>query len=74
MVYEKPTDEEIETRFSYHAPKNDQAERYILLRRKAGELARDIVRHTPACDEQRRSLAALDVVVMLANAAIARRE
>lgn len=74
MAYDKPTDEEIEIRFSYHAPKNDQAERYVFLRKKAGELARDIVRNTPACDEQRRALEHLDQVMLLSIAAIARRE
>lgn len=74
MAFEKPTDLELENRYTYHAPKNDQAERYQLIRKECGELARLIVRLTPCSPEQARALNALDEVMMLANAAIARRE
>lgn len=74
MNYTAPSDEEIEIRFTHHFPKNDQADRYVFLRKKAGELARHIVRNTPACHEQRRALEHLEEALMLSNAAIARRE
>lgn len=74
MTYEQPTDEELTKRYAYHAPKNDQAARYEFLRKRCGELARDIVRNTPCSPEQTRALDFLDQVMMLANAAIARRE
>ena len=74
-MFEKPSDLEIENRFSYHPPKDDsQKERYQLIRKECGKLARIIVANTPASDEQMRSLEHLDLVMMLSNAAIARTE
>jgi hypothetical protein len=64
----------IESRFTYHAPKDGQPERYTQLRDKAKELAYMIWELTPDSDERRRSLEKLDEVIMLANAAIARNE
>ena len=71
-----PTDftEEIVTRFTYHSPKGDQPERYVKLRKKAKELAILIGELTPASNEQHHALHYLGLVVMCANAAIARRE
>jgi hypothetical protein len=60
--------------FKYHAPKDDQQERYVLLRESAKRLAEDIVQNTPTSREQSVALTELDKVVMLANAAIARNE
>ena len=65
---------ELENRFSYHAPKNDQAERYVLIRDWGLALAEVLTGHCPPSDELRRALDKLDEVVMLANAAIARNE
>ena len=70
----KPTDDELEQRFSYHPPKNDQFERYALIRREIGKLARILVANTPCCREQTRALNALDEVMFLSNASIARTE
>lgn len=64
----------IENDFQYHAPKGDQAERYILIREKAKELAIVIVGCSPRSREQSVALTELDHVVMMANAAIARNE
>lgn len=60
--------------FTYHSPKDDQAERYQLLRKSAKELAHLIAVLTPSSDEQSRALDALENVVFNANAAIARGE
>ena len=68
------TDADIEMRFSYHPPKVDQLDRYALLRKEAGKLARTIVRNTPASPEQQRALEKLEEAMYLSNAAIARRE
>jgi hypothetical protein len=64
----------IENDFTYHAPKGDQADRYILIREKAKELAIVIVENSPKSREQSVALTELDHVVMMVNAAIARNE
>lgn len=61
-------------RYSYHAPKGDQAERYAAIRAKCLELAQHIQANTPESPEQSRAFSALDEVMFLANAAIARNE
>jgi hypothetical protein len=69
-----PHTDEIITRFTYHAPKAGQAEKYTLVRKTALALA---VLLNDACPESReRSLAItkLEEAVMWANASIARRE
>ncbi len=66
--------ERIERDFSYHPPKDDQAERYIRIRAYAKGLAECIAEHTPTSREQSVALTKLDEVVMFANAAIARNE
>ena len=74
MAFEKPTKEQLANRFSYHAPKGDQAKRYEQIRAACLALAEGIVVMTPCSPEQARALNALDEVMMLANAAIARGE
>ena len=64
----------IETNFKYHAPKDDQPERYERIRAKAKELALVINEDTPFSREQSLAFTALEEVVMQANAAIARNE
>ena len=68
------SNDEIETRFSYHPPKADQPERYNTIRGRAKELAYLIVDNTPESREQSLALTALEEAVMWSNAAIARRE
>ena len=68
------TVEDIENRFTYHAPKGDQADRYETVRAKAKELAHFINEVTPTSREQSLALTKLDEVVFWANAAIARNE
>ncbi len=64
----------IERDFTYHAPKDDQVERYGQLRDKAKELALLIVELTPSSREQSLALTYLEQASMMANAAIARNE
>lgn len=73
-AFAKPTIEQLENRYCYHAPKGDQAQRYEQVRHACCSLAITIVRLTPCSPEQARALNALDEVMMLANAAIARNE
>lgn len=65
---------ELDSRFEYHAPKDDQAVRYGAIRAKARELALVIAQSTPLSREQALALTHLDEAVMFANAAIARNE
>jgi hypothetical protein len=64
----------LETRFTYHAPHDDQPGRFIALRVKALELAELIVGSCPNGREQSLALTNLDQAIMWANAAIARGE
>ncbi len=66
--------DEIKTRFTYHAPKGDQATRYGLLRAEAENLAVMVLKHCPDSRERSLALTKLEEAVMWANAAIARRE
>lgn len=65
---------ELVARFTHHAPKEGQPERYTELRDTVGRLATLIVELTPASREQSLALTKLEEAVMWANAAIARRE
>ena len=70
----EPMASRLENDFKYHSPKPDQIPRYQKIRDKAKELAIVICENSPASREQSVSLTALDQVVMMANAAIARNE
>ena len=67
---------ELGIRFSYHPPplQGNQVERYEFIRANARGFAVALVKSCPASDELNRAIDKLDEVVMLANAAIARRE
>ena len=72
-----PTDAQkkmLETNFVYHAPKEDQPERYITLRAQMKELAVMVITLTPISREQSLALTKLEECMMWANAAIARNE
>lgn len=71
---QKPTSDDLDNRYTYHSPKGDQPERYEHIRTAIRKLAKLIVANTPACAEQDRALNHLDLVMFLANAAIARNE
>lgn len=65
---------DLENRFSYNAPKDNQPERYQILRHAALELAILIKENTPAGRQQSLALTALEEVSMRTNAAIAQGE
>lgn len=66
--------EQLEKTFTYHAPKEDQPERYVKLRDQAKQLAYDIVKNTPPSREQSLAITHLEEAIFYANAAIARNE
>jgi len=64
---------ELETRFTYHAPKDGQAEKYAAMREEALCLALMIYDIVPSSRERSLAITQLEQCVMWANAAIARR-
>lgn len=75
MKYENGQNEaRIENNFKYHPPKDDQPQRYEMIREAARHFAHVINGCTPSSREQSLAFTALEEVVMQANAAIARNE
>ena len=74
MPFEKPTPSQLSHRYTYHAPKGDQAKRYETIRAVILGAAQIGVENTPVSPEQTRALNALDEAMFLFNAAIARNE
>lgn len=68
------TQSDLDNRFTYHTPKNDQQSRYIMIRDHAKELAEFIVTNTPESREQSLAITSLEEAIFWANAAIARNE
>ena len=68
------TKEELSKRFTYHPPKNDQAERYERIRKLAGQVAMYLNDNVPDSRELSLALNKLEEVVFWSNAAIARNE
>lgn len=68
------TPEELEARFTYHPPKDDQPQRYEKLRFNGRNLAEMIDELAPESREKSLALTKLEEAVMWANAAIARRD
>jgi hypothetical protein len=67
-------DDELNHRFTYHAPRDaEQIETYRQVRAAGLTLARAIARSAPECEERKVALNQVDAAVMWANAAIARR-
>jgi len=66
--------DELTKRFTYHAPKGGQPERYSYLRDRAKDLAAEISRYCPPSRETSLALTNLEQAVFWANAAIARNE
>ena len=64
----------IESIFTYHAPKGDQAARYENLRYGAKYFALNILSKCPDSRERSLALTKLEEAVMWANASIARNE
>lgn len=67
-------DEELEARFTYHAPRGDQPTRYELIRAMGRNMAELIDGAVPESREKALAMTNLEQAVMWANAAIARRE
>lgn len=65
-------DKQIEKAFTYHAPHDDQPERYEALRSKAKELAYLIDDLCPDSREKSLAMTKLEESSMWANASIAR--
>lgn len=65
---------EMEVRFTYHAPKGNQLERYEVLRAIAKNLALEILELVPVSREKSLAITHLEQAIMWANAGIARRE
>ena len=70
----KDMEAELQKRFTYHPPKDDQARRYELLRAEGKILAGLIVVNSPASREQSLALTKLEEALFWSNAAIARNE
>ena len=68
------TNEELEKRFSYHAPKDNQPLKYDLIRSLGELFARTVNILCPECREKSAAVTRIEEAVMWANAAIARRE
>lgn len=68
------TREELETRFTYHAPKGGQPAKYEAIRGTAFGLAELIEELCPESREKNLAFTKLEEAVMHANSAIARRE
>lgn len=65
--------EEIDLRFTYHAPKEGQPEKYVELRDAGHALAMLIDSRVPESREQALAITHLEQCIMWANAGIARR-
>ena len=65
---------DLANRFTYHAPKNGQAERYQQIRDAAHELAKLLNAECPESREKSLAVTHLEDSVMWANASIARHE
>lgn len=68
------SDDEIKKRFTYHAPKEGQPEKYDVIREVAFSFAEIINNMCPDSREKSLALTALEECVMWANASIARNE
>ena len=66
--------EDLVNRFTYHPPKNDQAQRYELIRSAGWTFAELVDRLAPDSREKSLAITQLEQAVMWANAAIARNE
>jgi len=66
--------EKIRNQFTYHPPKDDQAERYGIIRDAGKRFALAIANATPPGLERDAAIAAVREAVMWANAAIACNE
>lgn len=68
------TAKQIQNNFTYHAPKDDQPQRYDRIRGNAAMLADVINESCPDSREKSLAITNLEQATMWANAAIARNE
>jgi len=68
----KPLNQDIENRFTYHAPNAEQIKKYPLIRDEAKYLAYLIEENVPNGREKSLAMTKLEEVVMWANAGISR--
>lgn len=73
-IVESQVSEDIENRFTYHAPLKGQPEKYTLLRDLAKTLAGHLVALCPPSRELSLALTKLEEAIFWANAGIARHE
>lgn len=73
-VLTEPQEQDLVNRFTYHAPKEGQPQKYETLRATGLALGKAIVALTPASREQSLALTNLEQAIFWANAAIARNE
>jgi hypothetical protein len=66
--------DDLENRFSYHAPSGNQPERYVHLREEAKHYAHTIQDLCPESREKSLAITKLEECAFWANAAIARNE
>jgi hypothetical protein len=64
----------LDNSYTYHSPKGDQPERYVIIRDKAKELAITLCENAPKSRELSIALTDLEKVVTMANKAIACNE
>jgi hypothetical protein len=74
VVYSPTPRDNLDERFTYHAPKGDQEERYESLRGFAKQTAKAICTHCPDSREKSLALTNIEQAMFWANAAIARNE
>lgn len=65
------TKDDISDLFTYHAPKDDQPQRYQTIRDAAKEFAECLIENTQPCADQTAAIRLLRQCVMTANASIA---
>ena len=66
--------QQFETNFKYHSPKEGQPEKYTMIREKAKELAYLIDGNCPNSREKSLAITKIEEAMMWANASIARNE
>jgi hypothetical protein len=71
-TFTPPSDETLANRFGFHPATEDTGPRHDAVRRLALQFSKDLRDLTPCCPEQSLAINAVDLAMMLANAAIAR--